>query len=301
LNLQAGGDVERMASRARGNGVEVCGEVTRVPMKNLLLCLLAGLAAWLGAPAHAAESTAPAAAQSNAAKTTTPASASATTKAAAAKIRAAIAKNFPDMKVDDVRATPMPGIYEVRLGGEIAYVSADGAYLIAGDMYDIAARTNLTEAGRQKARVEALAKLDEREMIIFKPAKVKHTITVFTDVDCGYCRRLHSEIDELNALGVQVRYLAYPRAGPGTEDWRKMEAVWCSVDRKKAITDAKAGREVKAPACSTPVAKQFKLGEQLGVRGTPAIFTDSGEYIGGYLAPDQMVKELDRLSAAARN
>src|SRR5690606_2456475 len=133
-----------------------------------------------------------------------------------------------------------------------------------------------------------------REMIIFKPAKVKHTITVFTDVECGYCRKLHNEIADLNQRGVQVRYLAYPRTGPGTDDWRKMEAVWCSMDRKKAITDAKAGREVKSQQCSTPIAKQFKLGEQLGVRGTPAIFTSGGDYIGGYLTPDQMVKELDR-------
>jgi thiol:disulfide interchange protein DsbC len=149
--------------------------------------------------------------------------------------------------------------------------------------------------------VQALSKLDEREMIIFKPAKVKHTITVFTDVECGYCRKLHSQIDELNQRGIQVRYLAYPRAGPGTADWHKMEAVWCSIDRKKAITDAKLDREVKSPHCAAPIAKQYKLGEQFGVRGTPAIFTSNGDYIGGYLAPDQMLQELDRLSATAKN
>lgn len=253
-------------------------------MKKLLLSLLAGLT-WLGTPVFAADSPAPAADH----------------KAASAAIRAAIAQKFPDVTVNDVRPTPMKGIYEVAMGADLAYVSADGSYLIAGDLYEIGTRTNLTEAGRQKSRVQALAKLDEREMIVFKPAKVKHTITVFTDVECGYCRKLHGEIAQLNERGVQVRYLAYPRAGPGTEDWAKMEAVWCSTDRKKAITDAKAGKDVKAQQCSTPIAKQFKLGEQLGVRGTPAIFTASGDYIGGYLAPDQMVKELDRLSAAAKN
>jgi thiol:disulfide interchange protein DsbC len=254
-------------------------------MKKLLLCLLAGLTTWLGAQAFAADAPA---------KSGDP-------KAATAAIRAALAKKFPDMPVDDVRPTPMKDVYEVTMGSDLAYVSGDGAYLIAGDMYEIGTRTNLTEAGRQKSRVQALAKLDEREMIVFKPAKVKHTITVFTDVECGYCRKLHGEIAQLNEKGVQVRYLAYPRAGPGTDDWAKMEAVWCSTDRKKAITDAKAGREVKAQQCATPVAKQFKLGEQLGVRGTPAIFTSNGDYIGGYLAPDQMVKELDRLSAVTKN
>jgi thiol:disulfide interchange protein DsbC len=255
-------------------------------MKKLLMCLLASALTWLAAPVFAAE-TAPAA--------------KSTDQKAEATIRATLARKFPDIAVDSVRPTPMKDIYEVTLGAETAYVSADGRYLIAGEMLEIESRTNLTEAGRQKTRVKALAKLDEREMIIFKPAKVKHTITVFTDVDCGYCRKLHGEIDELNQRGVQVRYLAYPRAGPGSQDWQKMEAVWCSTDRKKAITEAKAGREVKAQQCATPVARQYKLGEQLGVRGTPAIFTNNGDYIGGYLTPDQMVRELDRLGAAARN
>jgi thiol:disulfide interchange protein DsbC len=217
-----------------------------------------------------------------------------------AEIRANISKSFPDVRVDDVRPSPMKGIYEVVMGAEIAYVSGDGRFLIAGDLYEIGSRTNLTESGRQKARIQVLTKLDERDMIVFKPQTVKHTITVFTDVECGYCRKLHGEISQLNGLGVQVRYLAYPRAGPGTDDWRKMEAVWCSKDRKTAITDAKAGKEVKAEQCAAPIAKQFKLGEQLGVRGTPAIFTNSGDYIGGYLAPAQMVQELDRLSASAK-
>lgn len=255
-------------------------------MKKLLLCLLASVMTWLGAPAFAAEASAPAV--------------RATDQKAVTAIRAMLARKFPDMTINSVRPTPLQGIYEVVLGADVAYISADGRYLIAGELYEIDSRTNLTEAGRQKTRVQALAGLDEREMIIFKPAQVKHTITVFTDVECGYCRKLHSEIDQLNQRGVQVRYLAYPRGGPGTEDWRKMEAVWCSTDRRKAITDAKAGREVKSQQCSTPVGKQFKLGEQFGVRGTPAIFTNSGEYIGGYLTPDQMVNELNRLSAEAK-
>lgn len=245
-------------------------------MNKLLLCLLAALAIPVYAAGAEGTDTVP------------------------AEIRANISKSFPDVRVDDVRASPMKGIYEVVMGADIAYVSGDGRFLIAGDLYEIGSRTNLTESGRQKARVQALAKLDERDMIVFKPQTVKHTITVFTDVECGYCRKLHGEISQLNGLGVQVRYLAYPRAGPGTDDWRKMEAVWCSKDRKTAITDAKAGKEVKAEQCAAPIAKQFKLGEQLGVRGTPAIFTNGGDYIGGYLSPAQMVQELDRLSASAK-
>jgi len=250
-------------------------------MKKLLLCLFAqlSLATLMATSVAAAETAAPAKAVDQ--------------KSADATIRAAIAKKFPDMKIDEVRPSPMKDIYEVIMGGDVTYISGDGRYLIAGDMYEVDSRTNLTENGRQKSRIQALAKLDEKDMIVFKPAKVRHTITVFTDVECGYCRKLHSEIAQLNDRGVQVRYLAYPRAGPGTDDWAKMEAVWCSTDRMKAITEAKAGKAVKAAQCSTPIAKQYKLGEQLGVRGTPAIFTDTGEYIGGYLAPDQMVSKLD--------
>jgi thiol:disulfide interchange protein DsbC len=250
-------------------------------MKKLILCLLATLAA----TAFAADN---------------PAGSAAEQKAASADPRAAIAKKFPGVKPEEVRPSPMKGIYEVVMGADIAYVSADGRYIIAGDLYEVDSRTNLTEAKRQQERVQVLAKLDEREMIVFKPANSKHTITVFTDVECGYCRKLHGEIAQLNEMGVQVRYLAYPRAGPGTADWRKMEAVWCSKDRKGAITAAKAGRDVKSEQCATPIAKQFKLGEDLGVRGTPAIFTASGDYIGGYLPPGQLVQELDRLSVATK-
>jgi thiol:disulfide interchange protein DsbC len=212
--------------------------------------------------------------------------------------RGMIAKKFPGVKAEDIRPSPIGGVYEVLLGADTAYVSADGRYIIAGDLYEIDTRKNLTEAGRSTARIKALSKLDERDMIVFKPAVVKHTITVFTDVECGYCRKLHGEVAELNKLGIEVRYAAYPRAGPGTDDWRKMEAVWCSKDRRNAITQAKLGKDVKGENCgATPVAKQFELGEGMGVRGTPAIFTKTGNYIGGYLPPEDLLKQLEELDA----
>ncbi len=211
--------------------------------------------------------------------------------------RAEIAKKLPGVKAEDIVPSPIKGIFEIRMGGDVAYVSADGRYLISGDMFDIDSRENLTELGRADARRQLLSKLNEKDMIVFAPQQTKHTITVFTDTECGYCRKLHSEIEQLNKLGVRVRYMAYPRAGPGTADWNKMEAVWCSKDRRGAITQAKQGRDVKAPSCgATPVAQQFELGEQMGVRGTPAIFTTSGDYIGGYLPPQQLVEELNKLA-----
>lgn len=210
--------------------------------------------------------------------------------------RALIAKKFPGTKLEDIKASPLPGLYEISMGADTAYVSADGRYLINGDLYEIESRTNLTESGRTAVRRQALAKLDERDMIIFSPAAPTHTITVFTDVECGYCRKLHSQIEEINKLGVRVRYMAYPRAGPGSNDWHKMESVWCSKDRKSAITAAKSGAVVNSANCgATPIARQFALGEKMGVNGTPAMFTDTGDYIGGYLPPQQLLEQLQAL------
>ena len=155
--------------------------------------------------------------------------------------RAAIAKKFPGTKAEDVRPSPVPGVYEVQIGADTMYVSADGRYAFAGDLFEVDTRTNLTEANRSVGRTKLLAKLDERDMIVFGPASAKHTITVFTDVECGYCRKLHGEIDQLNKLGVRVRYLAYPRAGPGSDDWRKMEAVWCSAGPQDSDHESQAG------------------------------------------------------------
>ena len=208
--------------------------------------------------------------------------------------RANIVKKFPEVSIDDVQPSPVAGIYQIPMGADMAYVSADGQYLFAGDLFEVDTRANITERSRAGNRSKLLAKLDERDMIVFSPKEVKHTITVFTDVDCGYCRKLHGQIDQLTKLGVKVRYAAYPRSGPDTDDWRKMEAVWCAKDRQSAITQAKLGQVVKGEKCgATPVARQFQLGEDLGVRGTPAIFTSRGDYIGGYLAPDELVKQIE--------
>jgi thiol:disulfide interchange protein DsbC len=214
--------------------------------------------------------------------------------------RAVIAAKFPGVKPDQVKPSPVKDMFVVDMGGELAYVSADGRFLFSGDLYDVDSRINLTETARASSRSKALAKLEDRDTIIFGPAAAKYTITVFTDVECGYCRKLHSQIDEVNKLGIRVRYAAYPRAGPGTDDWHKMEEVWCSKDRKSAITKAKADEKIESVNCgATPIAKQYELGENLGIRGTPAIFTANGDYIGGYLPPKELVKQLDELKASA--
>ena len=211
----------------------------------------------------------------------------------------AIVAKVPGAKPENIRPSPVPGLYEVALGAYVVYVSGDGRYLFDGDLYDVESRRNVTEARRTAARATALAGADEAEMIVFKPAKVKHTISVFTDIDCGYCRKLHGEIAQLNELGIEVRYLAYPRSGPGTDSWAKAEAVWCSSDRRDAITRAKQGQDVARPVdCKNArIDAQYALGEEMGVRGTPAIITDSGDYLGGYLPPARLAQYLDQLDA----
>jgi thiol:disulfide interchange protein DsbC len=207
-----------------------------------------------------------------------------------------IAGRLNGIEPTDVSDSPMPGIYQVALGSNVAYVSADGKFIIRGDIYDTETSANLTEETRAKARVAMLDSVDPATMIVFKPAdgKVKHKITVFTDIDCGYCRQFHRDIDKVTALGIEVDYLSFPRTGPNTESWTKADEVWCAKDRNAALTRAKLGGETPNATCAnTPVESHYALGQRIGVRGTPAVFSETGELIGGYLPPDTLAKILD--------
>jgi thiol:disulfide interchange protein DsbC len=217
--------------------------------------------------------------------------------------RVALVKLLPaGSKVEDLRPSPIPGIYEFSQGADVSYLTADGKFFLDGNVYDMATRENLTEDRRTKARVALINAVPESQMLIFSPKNPVYTITVFTDVDCGYCRKLHSEMAELNRLGVRVRYMFYPRTGPNTDSWRKAEAVWCAADRNDALTRAKAGGPVDtSKTCGpNPVAREYALGQSIGVRGTPAIVTESGDYISGYLPPHDLVEQIKELKSAKR-
>ena len=217
-----------------------------------------------------------------------------------AEVRTKVVSKLHGVKPSDVRSSPIPGLYEVTMGGLVAYVSEDGKFLVSGDVYDLDSQTNLTAGRRNSARAKALAAVREEDMIIFSPPNPKMTVTVFTDVDCGYCRKFHSQIGEYNKAGIRVRYMSYPRTGPGTSSWAKSESVWCAADRKEALTRAKRDEEVKSKSCGDAVIKrQYELGDDLGVEGTPAIFTSSGDYVGGYLAPAQLVQAIQETEKAA--
>jgi thiol:disulfide interchange protein DsbC len=208
---------------------------------------------------------------------------------------AAVAARVPGAKAEDVRGTPIPGIYEFKRGAELVYVTADGKYGFAGDLYRLADSTNLSDARRRELRLALLSEVPESSMVVFSPPSPKYTITVFTDVDCTYCRALHRQIAEYNRLGIKVRYMFYPRSGPNTESWSKAEQVWCSPDRRAALTAAKLGTPLKAPVCKpNPVAEQYALGQSMGMSGTPGIITPKGDLLPGYAPPDEMLQLLQQ-------
>lgn len=217
-----------------------------------------------------------------------------------AEIRARLAESLPGISVDAVEPSSIPGLWEVTVGPRVVYVSPDGRYLVQGRVLDLETESDVTEIRQRDARVAWLDGLDESRMIIFEPeGDTRHTITVFTDIDCSYCRAFHAEIDRTLAAGIRVRYLFYPRTGPGTTSAQKADAVWCSADRRSALTRAKAGERVTAPECGkTPVMAHLNLGQAIGVTGTPMIVTDSGTLIPGYVPTAQLLEELESHRAA---
>jgi thiol:disulfide interchange protein DsbC len=205
--------------------------------------------------------------------------------------RAAIAAKFPEVAPEKIVPSPVPGLFEVRVGSKIAYVSADGRYLLQGEIVDLTTDENLTESRRESLRRDVLTEVGEAGMIVFSPPKPTTTITVFTDIDCGYCRKLHKQIADYNALGIKVRYMYFPRMGPGTESWTKAEQVACAKDRQTALTRSKLGVVLTDKPCQpNPVARHYEIGRDFGLQGTPAIVLESGELIGGYLDPAELSK-----------
>jgi len=201
----------------------------------------------------------------------------------------------PDHRPDDIRPAPLAGYFEVRYGTDIFYISSDGRYAFHGDIVDIPAQINLTENRRSELRKALFGKLDGEQPIIFAPrAKPKHVIYVFTDVDCTFCRRFHSEITQYNDRGIEVRYLAYPRSGADTPSYFKAVAVWCANDRRAALTRAKAGENLPAASCKNPVLEHMALAEQFGVSGTPTLILPDGSSLPGYVPPAQLAAYLDQ-------
>jgi thiol:disulfide interchange protein DsbC len=267
--------------------------VARKAMKRSLVVLLGAVSLSACAQTTPTSTAAKPGAQASAAEMATVAAAG----TPEARARAAIRLVNPQVEIDQVSAAPLPGFQEVIVGGQPIYISNDGKYLMQGTLYDIQSKTNLGEASMAKVRHKLMQSMPVSDRIVFAPANPKYTVTIFTDVECGYCRKLHSQIADYNRQGIEVQYVAFPRMGLGSEDFKKMVAVWCSADPKKALTDAKNDRAVPYRNCKNPVTMQYNLGQRMGLTGTPMILASDGTQLGGYIPPKQLRAELDKLAA----
>lgn len=198
------------------------------------------------------------------------------------------------MAIHSVAEAPVPGLLQVMTDRGLFYTTNDGSYLIHGRIYNMnEGMQNETELALSGVRLEGVKNF-EGDMIEFKAKDEKYQITVFTDITCGYCRKLHAEMSDYNELGISVRYLAFPRAGLNGQSFRDMESVWCAEDQQKAMDLAKGSGDVKKKQCSTKVAQQYEFGQQIGVTGTPAIILEDGKMIPGYQPPQQLLKILQQ-------
>jgi thiol:disulfide interchange protein DsbC len=215
-------------------------------------------------------------------------------------VRAALQHLAPGVQFDSIAPAPLPGFYQVIASGQLVYVSTDGKYMLNGDLVDLGAKRNLSERAWAGFRKAELAKVPASQRIVFAPPHPKYTVTVFSDVNCGYCRMFHSHIDQLNAEGIAVEYLAWPRegvtdtAGKPTDTYQEMVSVWCAADRKSAFTAAKHGKAPKPASCPNPVKDEYDLGVKLGVTGTPMILGPDGMVLGGYVPPDKLLQLLQQ-------
>lgn len=215
-------------------------------------------------------------------------------------VRERVASEFDVIEPEHVHRSPVDGWYTIQKGTIIAYVSGDGRYLLQGDLIDLDGQVNLSELARDDARRQMIAALGDDDVISFAPDEVRHRITVFTDVGCTYCRRMHNEIDKYLSAGIEVRYVLYPRNGPASPDWIESEKVWCATDRSSALTAAKQDKPFKTAECDASIIQEnYLLGREVGLSGTPAIVLDDGTLIAGYVPADMLADQLDNTEPQA--
>lgn len=200
------------------------------------------------------------------------------------EVRARLQKALDGAQIGEISDSPIPGFYETTFNGEIVYT--DGKYLLQGDIYELDGLRNLT-------KLSVLESISDADTVVFAPKKTKHTLTIFTDTTCGYCRKLHQEVSKLNEHGIKVRYMMYPRQGPGSPSAKTLESVWCADNPQEAMTAAKAGESIPEKQCATPLEEHMNLARRLGLRGTPLIVADNGTVIPGYRPADQLISMLN--------
>lgn len=212
-------------------------------------------------------------------------------------IRERLTQARPDFKIVSISSSEVKGIYEVQVAaGPLLYVTADAAHFFLGDLFAINndGLVNRAEQRRDEDRKAVMAQVSAQDMIVY-PAKgeTRARVTVFTDVDCFYCQKLHQEVPQMNAMGIEIRYLAYPRSGIGGDSYRKIASAWCAADPNEAMNKLKNRENIPSNVCEdNPVADQFMLGQQVGVRGTPALVLENGQMVPGYLSATDLAARL---------
>ncbi len=251
-------------------------------MKKALFVLLAALAA-LGCGREQDEQ--PAASGEPAAESTP------VTVAGVETVRARLAKDFPDFKDAQIAPAPVAGLYEIWVGNVVGYLTSDGKYLFDGSLIELETKTNLTEVRRNTWRKEQVDKLAEEDMLIYEPKKVEQTVTVFTDPQCGFCKKFQSEMDGYLGKGIRVRYMFVPIFGDKSK--KLSENVWCAKDRLQAYTDVMTDKKIEDKTCKNPLEKHMEVAAELGIRGTPGILAQDGRLLRGYMPPAALKAELD--------
>ncbi len=207
-------------------------------------------------------------------------------------LRQALAKSMPEVKPTKISVSPVDGLYEVIVGSQVVYMSVDARYMIDGDLIDIKTKKNISEDAKSEIRLAVINKFTSEQMLVYKPEKVKDVITVVTDIDCPYCRRLHSEVPSYLEKNVEVRYIFMPLKGAA--DMKKTISVWCSDDQQLALDTVKSGGQIEEKTCDNPIKEHLAMARKLGVRGTPAIILEDGQLLPGYVPVDKLIAEIRR-------
>lgn len=215
-------------------------------------------------------------------------------------VREALEKVIPNSQNMAIADSPLPGLKQVTIDATVVYASEDGRYLLQGKLFDLETRTDLTEEAMSGVRRDLMKNVDDKQLISFTPESPIYDVYVFTDIDCGYCRRLHGQIKEYNELGIAVHYLFFPRAGFGSHSFDKAVSVWCADDQRQAFTSAKLGEEPAAEKCDNPINDQYELGQKIGMTGTPAIVLGDGSMVRGYMPPEPLLNHLQQNGIAPR-
>ena len=203
-----------------------------------------------------------------------------------------LAGSFPNAEIDSLKPAAMPGVYEVVIEGGVYYLTEDGKFLLAGSLYDLENGKDLTKQAKNELRGNIVAMLSEQEAITYTPAEYGYTINVFSDVECASCRNFHSQIDQVNALGIRVRYFITPFLGDTA--YQKAIGVWCADDRPEALDKAKLGMAIEDKQCDTPLDENLRVAELLGIKGTPSFLLENGSLLQGYRTPKVLFDEVKK-------